>query len=253
MKSLRTVRLSLIAGAVAVAGATISTPAMAGVAASAGVTNIYLWRGQSLSGSTPAVYGGLEYDHSTGLYAGAWATSSSGGGSENDLYAGYKGSSGDFSYAAAYYAYQYPADVTTKSFGGTYYGSSADPQSLDFQEVYLTAGYKALTLEAYLGVGGTGGVIVDKTGAEKDKNNYFDVQYTYGQFTGKVGTWVNDVKNTNYTHADLTYKYNDNISFTVSDVVTGDKSPVTGKTISGDPLFQVAYTLPIDFNFSPKK
>ncbi|MFP5383474.1 MAG: TorF family putative porin [Gammaproteobacteria bacterium] len=87
MTSLRTVRHSLLAATVAGA-AVVSIPAAAEVSANAAVANVYLWRGLDLGAGVPAVSGGLDYGHESGLYAGVWG-SSSGPTQEVDFYAGW--------------------------------------------------------------------------------------------------------------------------------------------------------------------
>jgi uncharacterized protein (TIGR02001 family) len=61
-----------------------------------GLTSDYRFRGVSQTQNAPAVQGGIDYAHSSGLYIGNWNSSVSsqvytaGAGVENDLYAGYK-------------------------------------------------------------------------------------------------------------------------------------------------------------------
>jgi len=61
-----------------------------------GLTSDYRFRGVSQTQNAPAVQGGIDYAHKSGLYIGNWNSSVSsqvytaGAGVENDLYAGYK-------------------------------------------------------------------------------------------------------------------------------------------------------------------
>jgi uncharacterized protein (TIGR02001 family) len=61
-----------------------------------GLTSDYRFRGVSQTQNAPAVQGGIDYAHSSGLYIGNWNSSVSsevytnGAGVESDLYAGYK-------------------------------------------------------------------------------------------------------------------------------------------------------------------
>ncbi len=63
--------------------------------ATATVTSEYVYRGQSLSGGNPALQAGADYEHDSGLFAGAWASTvdlESAGGqrdTELDVYLGY--------------------------------------------------------------------------------------------------------------------------------------------------------------------
>jgi uncharacterized protein (TIGR02001 family) len=122
---------TLLAGAIAAA----LTPglAMAADAAPAsphtltgnvGFFSQYIFRGLTQTNREPALQGGLDYSHSSGLYAGTWASNISwlrdggsynaGGSLEWDFYGGYKGTIGksDFTYDLGALYYWYPGDVT---------------------------------------------------------------------------------------------------------------------------------------------
>ena len=221
MKSLRTVRYSLIAAAVAGA-AVVSTPAFAGVSATAGVSNMYLWRGQNIGAGAPVVMGSLDYSHDSGLFAGIWG-SSAGPGQETDVYFGYAYSSDAFSAKVTAYEYFYPGNTPA-----------------DLQEVVFSASASGFFVDFILGVG-----VIDAAGAEVDnKNNYVDFGYTMDKVTAKIGMSMNDAAMTDYTHLDVTYAYNKNLSFTLSGIADAD----TGSAVYGieDPLFAVSYALPLD-------
>ena len=94
-KSLSLLALSLLAGSVYAQGMTYNI----------GVVNNYLYRGITQTRGEPAVQGGLDYAHKSGVYVGAWASSikwiedvglaanpafRANGPTELDLYAGYK-------------------------------------------------------------------------------------------------------------------------------------------------------------------
>jgi uncharacterized protein (TIGR02001 family) len=72
------------------------TSAHAQVTGNLGLTSDYRFRGISQSQNGPAVQGGVDYSHSSGLYIGNWNSSVSsqlytgGAGVESDIYAGYK-------------------------------------------------------------------------------------------------------------------------------------------------------------------
>lgn len=72
------------------------TSAHAQVTGNLGLTSDYRFRGISQTQNAPAVQGGIDYSHSSGLYVGNWNSSVSsevytnGAGVESDLYAGYK-------------------------------------------------------------------------------------------------------------------------------------------------------------------
>lgn len=72
------------------------TSAHAQVTGNLGLASDYRFRGISQSQNGPAVQGGVDYTHSSGLYIGNWNSSVSsqlytgGAGVESDIYAGYK-------------------------------------------------------------------------------------------------------------------------------------------------------------------
>jgi uncharacterized protein (TIGR02001 family) len=72
------------------------TAAQAQVTGNLSLTSDYRFRGISQSQNAPAVQGGIDYTHSSGLYIGNWNSSVSsqvytnGAGVESDLYAGWK-------------------------------------------------------------------------------------------------------------------------------------------------------------------
>ena len=80
--------LALSAGFVASASAQLS--------GNLGLTSDYRFRGISQTQNAPAIQGGIDYAHSSGLYVGNWNSSVSsqvytnGAGVESDLYAGFK-------------------------------------------------------------------------------------------------------------------------------------------------------------------
>jgi uncharacterized protein (TIGR02001 family) len=122
---------TLLAGAIAAA----LTPGLATAADAApasphtltgnvGFFSQYIFRGLTQTNREPALQGGLDYSHSSGLYAGTWGSNISwlrdggsynaGGSLEWDFYGGYKGTIGksDFTYDLGALYYWYPGDVT---------------------------------------------------------------------------------------------------------------------------------------------
>lgn len=101
-----------------------------------GLTSDYRYRGVSQSRLKPALQGGLDFSHPSGLYLGAWASTIKwikdfGGDAsvEVDLYGGYKGEiAKDFTYDVGLLAYVYPSNKlspsanTTEIYGAITYG-----------------------------------------------------------------------------------------------------------------------------------
>jgi uncharacterized protein (TIGR02001 family) len=134
----------------AMAGALVSTAAMAQAAASAPVSAVsfnigavsdYRARGLSQTSFKPALQAGIDFSHASGLYLGAWASNvrwikdlvgASDGNIEIDLYGGYKGEiAGGFGFDIGVITYQYPGNTaasvlvnanTTEVYGALTFG-----------------------------------------------------------------------------------------------------------------------------------
>ncbi|MBF0163503.1 MAG: hypothetical protein HQM01_03175 [Magnetococcales bacterium] len=111
------------------------------VTANVGVVNNYVFRGLTQTWDKPALQGGIDYAHASGIYAGLWASNISDkqyadGWSEIDLYAGYNGKfTDDWTWTVGLYGYLYP--------GANY---------MDFKPV-AGADQKYNTLEGNFGIG----------------------------------------------------------------------------------------------------
>ncbi len=113
LHSMKTVFLSSLASV----GLLASVGAAADITGNIGLTSDYVFRGLSQTDEKPAIQGGLDYAHSSGAYAGVWASnvdfSESDFGAtdeahiEVDLYAGMTGKVGDlgWKFGGIYYAY----------------------------------------------------------------------------------------------------------------------------------------------------
>lgn len=105
----------------------------------------YRFRGINQTNAKPAVQGGFDYEHASGLYAGTWASnvnwlSDGGGGAvsnslEWDFYGGYKGAAGDIGYDVGLLYYYYP---------GSYPSGFNSPNTLEF---YVAGSWQMLTLK----------------------------------------------------------------------------------------------------------
>jgi len=115
-----------------------------------GLFSQYIFRGLTQTNEKPALQGGFDYAHKSGLYAGIWGSNvswisdgaqSTGAGSvsaslELDTYVGYKNSfAGDWSYDVGYLRYNYP---------GSYPSGFTKP---DTDELYGQLGWKWITLK----------------------------------------------------------------------------------------------------------
>ena len=138
---------------VAVLGALCAMPVMAADAPAApavtgnvGFTSDYVFNGISQSYRAPALQGGFDYAHNSGLYLGTWASNVSGNQYTNanmewDMYGGYNGKvNDDLGYQAGLMHVMYP--------GGKAYNTTPDTyKKWDTTEVILGATWKSLNVK----------------------------------------------------------------------------------------------------------
>lgn len=118
---MKTSSLTLAAAAALVASA-LPDLAYADVAANVGVVSDYRYRGISQTRLKPALQGGVDYSHASGLYLGAWASTikwvkDAYGDArvEIDLYGGFKGEiAKDLGFDVGVLQYVYPGARTTQ-------------------------------------------------------------------------------------------------------------------------------------------
>lgn len=186
-------------GLLAAAGA-----AQADVTGTAAIVSDYDFRGITQTLEDPAVQGSIDYAHDSGFYGGVWGSNvdfSSGEdladpSTEVDVYAGFKGTAGDFGYDAGivYYAYpgesdfNYPEIYVKGSFSivsaGIYYsndfGGTDESSFYVYGDVGVPAGPVTFTLHAGLSDG-------DGIEALFGEDNYTDysagVSYTASNIT----------------------------------------------------------------------
>ncbi len=95
--------------------------------------NNYIWRGLTQTQNEAAISGGIDFADDSGFYAGTWISNVSYAPDdvfsyEHDLYAGFAGEAGDFSYDVGYLYYNYD-----------------DEAEFDFGEIYGSVGYQGFT------------------------------------------------------------------------------------------------------------
>jgi uncharacterized protein (TIGR02001 family) len=116
------------------------------VTGNVGFFSDYSLRGLSQTLEQPAIQGGFDYAHSSGLYMGTWASNVDGfslfpGGSmEWDLYGGWTKAFGDFGLNVGAYYYYYP--------GAEY----ANGDTFDFIEAMVAGTWKWVTAKLYYSV-----------------------------------------------------------------------------------------------------
>lgn len=119
----KTIMAGVVAAALAPGFASAADASPHTLTGNVGLYSQYIFRGLAQTDRDPAVQGGFDYSHSSGLYAGTWASNiswlqdsgayTSGGSVEWDFYGGIKGSIGksDFSYDAGLLYYYYPGNT----------------------------------------------------------------------------------------------------------------------------------------------
>lgn len=157
-----------VVSAVVLGAAAFSGSASAGVSVNVGAVSEYMFRGIAQTGGA-AIQGGIDYAHDSGFYVGTWASNIGfGGGTEQDVYAGFGGEVGGFSYDGHVTYYWYPeedevaADLSTLEFGVSVgYG----PVSLAYSyadENNFFIGDGAGEAAGYLQLSGSFPIIADK-------------------------------------------------------------------------------------------
>ena len=178
MKKLNVLAIS----AVVAAGSLVSGAATAGVTANVGAASNYVWRGVTLSGEGPQVFGGVDYSHDSGLYAGVWQSSEgdNGNSSETDLYVGFSRESGKISYDIGFVSYMYPQDATVPD--------------ADYDEIYFSVGYDFAEL-------------FYATSSDIDAD-YMSLTLSYDKYSFVYGDYSFDAPNSDYSHFDLGVAFN---------------------------------------------
>ena len=230
MKKMSASLLSPVALAVSLASLATVAPlsASADISATVSISNMYLWRGQNISKPGPEVSGSLDYTHDSGLYAGIWMSSEGwlDNSSETDLYLGYAGEVSGFGYDISYVHYLYPGATDSVT------GEKLDLSDSDLADVVVGLSYGPVSFNAYVDTG-------QAAGTDFGDNVYYTLAGSMDKFTLTYGMYSFDNSDSDYSHIQLGYDYNDNVSFAVSKLVENDEA----NSIEEDPLFQVSYSL----------
>lgn len=228
MKKIYLKLLPSVLAASALVVSAVAPVAHAETSASVGISNMYYWRGFDLGLGDAAVWGDLSASNEAGLYGGVWMTSGDiVNGTEYDLYFGYGTEIGGFGFDISYWSYNYP---------------SLEVGPGDFAEVVLGVSYGPVAFTYYDNIA----ISEDHFGPGVDYGSedysYYtlgftqgDWGFTYGEHEDAEGAAING-----YSHFDISYSYNDNLSFTLGTVTDeGDGNN------NEEPKFVVSYTIPI--------
>jgi uncharacterized protein (TIGR02001 family) len=185
-----------------------------------GVVTDYRYRGISQSRLRPALQGGADFAHKSGLYIGTWAStihwikdSGGKGNIEWDIYGGYKGTAGPVGYDVGVLRYQYPDNQLNPSANTTelYAAGTVGPATLKYsRSITNLFGFADSKGSGYLDLSatfdlGSGYSVVPHVGHQTVRHNtgfsYTDYSVTLGKDFGNgvsvsaaaVGTDVDHV------------------------------------------------------------
>lgn len=167
----------ILSAAMAAAMSSNYALAVDGLSANAGIVSDYYFRGVQQTASASA-NGGVDYEHSSGLYVGIWAADVEGQadpaaicggpcGIEIDTYAGYAGEAGDFGYSVGFTHYGYTGGFDSSydeiNLGASYGGFGIDiasgshehPGGTDGDYTFMALSYGAGPLSVTYGTFGS--------------------------------------------------------------------------------------------------
>jgi uncharacterized protein (TIGR02001 family) len=251
---MKEINKKLLAGVLAtltLAASALTSVANAEVAGSVGAANMYYWRGYNLGtdgGVTdsdgddsdgyrgnPAIWGDLNVSGGPGLYAGVWMSSGdSTAGTEYDIYFGWGKEFGDFGVDISYWSYNYPEL------------QNADGDSIfigDFAEIVLALSYGPVAFTYYDNIAPGDDFNGPGSDFASDEYSYFTLGVDVGPVNIKYGEHADADGSAfdGYSHLDLTYAFNDNLSFTMGNVI----DDVDGAN-NDETKFIVNVTIPIE-------
>ena len=182
-----------------------AAPAAPAVTANVGFTTDYVFNGISQNYRTPALQGGFDYAHSSGLYLGIWASNISGNqytnaSMETDIYGGYNGKVNDaFSYQIGLMNVMYPGGKTGDPTAGAY-------KRWDTAEAIVGATWKSLNLKLTY-------TLTDWYGI--NNSGFAPTMWTDGSSTADSATADLGSKGSTYVEANYSYDIAEGLSLAV--------------------------------------
>lgn len=167
-------RKTFIAAALA---ASCTAPAFAQITANVGVVSDYVFRGISQTRGEPALQGGVDFAHDSGIYVGAWGSNvkwvseggiANGNRFETDLYGGYKTDLNGLGLDVGMIRYVYPSRELTGAF-----------PSPNTTEAYIGFSYGIVSLKYNHTVSDHFISWVGVNGEKTRGSNYTDLTVTY--------------------------------------------------------------------------
>jgi uncharacterized protein (TIGR02001 family) len=166
------------------------TPPTPAVTGNMSIVSDYRFRGISQTYGKPAIQGGLDYSHASGLYLGNWNSNVSqgagfpGGNIEMDFYGGWKKTFGDVGLDLGAIYYYYPGTASAPGLvGAPANGTNVHTGKVDNKELYIGGTWKWLSLKWYQSID-------DYFSIPGTKNSYyvdFTANYDMGAGWGLVG------------------------------------------------------------------
>ena len=212
---------------VSLLGAALSAPVIAQTTAAAeaapaspppltaniGLFSSYRFRGIDQTFGKPALQGGFDYAHASGLYVGNWNSNVQAGAGypsgnlEMDFYGGYKASFGDFGIDVGAIYYYYPGSDANAGNGTTFTNARTSKVfngRVDNKEIYIGGSWKFLSLKYYH-------ALDDYFSAPETKNShYLDLSANYDLGDGwGVNGHVGSLKFKNYSNGVSNGDYTD--------------------------------------------
>lgn len=219
-----------------------------------GVVNEYRYRGLGQTRGKPALQGGVDYAHSSGLYVGTWAstinwikdnstsTDPVKGGVEVDIYGGYKFEAAGLGFDVGYLRYEYSGNTLDKAFGGGVY------KNANTDEVYAAVTAGPVTAKYSYSLGNLFGYYNFTDGKQTTGSNYLDLSATFDLGNGM--TFVPHVGRQQVKNGDLGLSAGHNFSYTDfaltlnKDFGNGLSASLSGITTNADKFINTNLTTP---------
>lgn len=192
-KTLLAIATTVALGAPALASAQQAAASPHSLSGNISLVSDYRFRGIMQTFGKPALQGGVDYAHTSGIYLGNWNSNVNEGAGfpagnlEMDFYGGWKKSFGDFGIDLGAIYYYYPGSDANATAGTQFTNprnaGNVHTGSVDNKEIYLGASWKFLSLKYYHSVDDYFSL------PGTDGTNYIDLSATYdlGNGWGIVG------------------------------------------------------------------
>jgi uncharacterized protein (TIGR02001 family) len=157
-KSVVSIALAGAFAAPGIAAAQSPAPAASPIAGNIALVSDYRFRGISQTFHKPALQGGFDYAHSSGLYLGNWNSNVSEGAGfpgsnlEMDFYGGWKKAFGDFGLDVGFIYYYYPGSDAGPGIAfspANNVSGAVHSGTVDNKEIYIGGTWKFLSLKYY--------------------------------------------------------------------------------------------------------